>query len=266
MLVTLFGADSYSRLNRLNELTKAYLKKHGNLAHERFSLSEDDDSFDRFREFTASQSIFNTKKLVILDEPFAYSKTKELKEILKRYVDSQDQVVIINSTKKYPTPYKFLTEKPSKAEEFSPPEGKELTDFIKTEAEIRGLKLSDRQVNAIAGVLGKDTWRISTELDQFALSMKVPAEIYQPEIVYFSVLNQLKYGSSPRERLPALEKMLTVRRDDAGRVFNSLAFRLTSEDEARMYADYDLAVKSGRLEYEEALFAVALGLRFNPLV
>lgn len=264
MLVTLFGADSYNRLARLNELTAAYLKKHGNLAHERFSLSEE-DGFDSFREFMGSQSIFDTKKLVILDEPFEYSKTKELKETLKRYIDSKDQIIIINSTKKYPPPYKFLTESPSKVEEFKAPEGKDLVSFIRSEAKNRGIELSAGQIEAIANTFGKDTWRISTELDQFELLKSVSTDSYQPEIAYFGVLNQLKGGYSPKDRLPALEKILTVRRDDAARVFNSLAYRLRSADEAKMYADYDLAVKAGRLEYEEVLLAVALGLRFNPL-
>jgi len=36
-------------------------------------------------------------------------------------------------------------------------------------------------------------------------------------------------------------------------VFNGLAYQLKNAEEAQMYADYDIAVKAGKLEYEEAL-------------
>jgi len=60
--------------------------------------------------------------------------------------------------------------------------------------------------------------------------------------------------------LVALEIILSDRKDDPARVFNSLAYRLGSEGEARLYADYDVAVKSGKLEYEEVLLELALGV------
>ena len=77
--------------------------------------------------------------------------------------------------------------------------------------------------------------------------------------------NPLKGGSSIGERLIALEKLIGERGDDPARIFNGLAYQLKNAEEAQMYADYDIAVKAGKLEYEEVLLAIALGLKFNPL-
>ena len=116
MLVTLYGADSYRRLRKLRDIVDAYISKQGNLSRERFSLVEKED-LDILRGFLSGQSMFSTKKLVILDEPFEFEDTKALKIILKEYVDSIDTTILINTTKKHPALFKFIEEKPSKIEE-----------------------------------------------------------------------------------------------------------------------------------------------------
>ncbi|MDP3953274.1 MAG: hypothetical protein Q8P99_00400 [bacterium] len=266
MLTTLYGTDSYRRLRNLKELIDAYTAKEGNLARERFDLKEKDE-FNRLKEFLNSQSIFSPKKLAILDEPFEFPETKALKELLKAHVASKDTIVLINTTKKHPAPYKFIEEEPNKFEEFKPLKGNELTRFIKKEASRLGIDLSAADISTIEGSMGADTWRIVTEIEQMALkkSKKPEGEQYSTQPDYFPSLNTLKRGRTVGERLGALERLISARRDDPARVFNGLAYQLGSVKEAQMYANYDVAVKSGKLEYDEALLAIALGLDFDPL-
>jgi len=72
-------------------------------------------------------------------------------------------------------------------------------------------------------------------------------------------MNALKHGKTIKERLSALELFLGDRGDDPARVFNSIAYRLGSAGEAEKFANYDVAIKSGKLEYEEILLEIALG-------
>ena|SRR3989344_3748032 len=266
MLITLYGADSYRRLRKLKEIVDAYTLKQGNFSRERFPLVEKSD-LEGLRGFLSNQSMFNSKKLVILDEPFEFEDLKALKELLKKYAESTDTTILISTIKKHPATFKFIEEKPNRFEEFAPLKGKELTNFIKREADKLNVSLNTEELSSAADFLGADTWKIVTELEQIALrrTKKIDTRqfISQPE--YFPSLNALKRGTSVEERLVALEKLIGGRGDDPARIFNGLAYQLKNAEEAQMYADYDVAIKAGKLEYEEVLFAIALGMEFNPL-
>ena len=266
MLITLYGADSYRRLRKLKEIVDAYTLKQGNFSRERFPLVEKED-LDKLKGFLSGQSMFSPKKLVILDEPFEFEDTKALKELLKGHRDSKETTILISTTKKHPAAFKFIEEEPNKFEEFALLKGKDIISFIKKEADRWGVPLDVREITSIADSLGSDTWKIATELEQIALKggKKVDTKQFALQAEYFPNLNSLKRGGSMGERLVALEKLIGDRGDDPGRVFNGLAYQLKNAEEAQMYADYDIAVKAGKLEYEEALLAIALGLKFNPL-
>ncbi|MEX2054122.1 MAG: hypothetical protein WD883_01065 [Candidatus Colwellbacteria bacterium] len=266
MLITLYGPDSYRRLRKFKEIVDTYTSKEGNFARERFDLREKDAPI-KLKEFLSSQSIFSPKKLAILDEPFEFSDTKTLKKLLKDTVDSKDTTILISTTKKHPAPYKFVEEPPNKFEEFGALKGGELNKFIQQEAKRVGLSLSAVDISTIAESMGVDSWRIVTEMEQMVLKKdkELKGEQYFIPPDYFPSINSLKRGQSVGERLLAFEKLIGARRDDPARIFNGLAYQLGSSKEAQMYANYDVAIKSGKLEYEEVLLAIALGLDFDPL-
>lgn len=267
MLVTLYGPDSYRRLQKLQTLTDLFIEKRGSHGHERIKLDEDSD-LEKASNFLASVSMFSPKKLLILDEPFENVKGKDLKALVKDHEESSDVTIILNTTKKYPATFKFLSEDPNKLEEFPKLQGAKLKAFITNKAKELGVSLESKEIDLIAESLGADTWRIVTELERLAFAKprdKFSGKDFDAETAYFPALNTLKRGFTEKERLIALEKLISIRRDDPGRVFNGLAFKPGNEKEADMYASYDVAVKSGKLDYEEVLLSIALGLEFDPL-
>jgi DNA polymerase III delta subunit len=268
MLVTLYGPDSYRRLQKLKTLVDLFIGKRGNSSYERIRL-EDDNGLALLKNFLSSASMFSPKKLVVLDEPFEFATGKEFKVLIKKYEESQDTTIVINTTKKYPATFKFLSEEPSRLEEFPTLKGDKLMSFISKEAKSIDLDLNREDLNLIAESLGGDTWRIVTELEQLALNKnknRFGGRDFDTEVDYFPALNALRRGSVVQERLIALEKLMSIRKDDPGRIFNGLAFKPSSADEVDMYANYDVAVKAGKLDYEEVLLSIALGLEFDPLV
>ena len=268
MLVTLYGPDSYRRLEKLRELTDLFIEKRGAIAYERIRL-ESDESLSLLKTFVVSASMFSSKKLVVLDEPFEFAKGKEFKALVKEYEGSEDVTIVFNTTKKYPATFKFLSEDPNRLEEFPALKGERLKKFILDKAKDMEVKLTSDDLDLITTSLGSDTWRIITELEQLALNTKenrLSGEDFDLEVDYFPALNALKKGDTNKDRLIALEKLISIRKDDPGRIFNGLAFKATNVKEADMYASYDVAVKSGKLDYEEVLLAIALGLQFEPLV
>ena len=259
MLITLYGPDSYRRLKNLNIIVESYRKKYTGFSYERFDLAET-GMLNKAKNFVKMQSMFDSVRLVVLDNILEEKEQKELRELLKANTKTEDITIVINSAKKPPASYKFLFEKGIKNEEYPALKDEKLTAFIVQTAISHKLKLDAQKIKSLAGIFGSDTWAIATELEQIALSANHVSK-KQPNTDYFGLINAIKYGRSVSERLVALEIILSDRKDDPARVFNTLAYRLESEGEARMYANYDIAVKSGKLEYEEVLLKLALGAR-----
>ena len=63
-------------------------------------------------------------------------------------------------------------------------------------------------------------------------------------------------GYDVRVRLTALETLLAMN-DPAAKLFNILASQW--KEKIPQFAKYDLAIKSGKLEYEEALVDLVIG-------
>jgi hypothetical protein len=72
---------------------------------------------------------------------------------------------------------------------------------------------------------------------------------------YWALLNGLK-SSDVKNRLYALEKLFSIN-DPAAKIFNIVAAQ--AGDRIQHVAEYDLAIKSGKLDYEEALVDFVLG-------
>ena len=264
VVTTLYGPDSYRRLRKLNELVSFFIQKRGAYSHERLNLENNGD-MQRLRGFVSTSSMFGPKKLLVLDNPFEYPEIKELKEILRDNTDTNDVNIIINTEKKFSPAFKFLTDPPNVFHKFGKPEGKELDKFIRSEASRLDVKLTPSDITQVKEVFGSDTWRIVTELERLSLTSGINIGDEGARVDYFFHLNDIKKGKTVGQRLIALEKLISGARYDAERLFNGLAFRLDNEAEAEMYADYNVATRAGRLDYEEVLVAVALHLKFNPL-
>jgi len=258
MLITLFGPDSYRRIKKLNEIVSAYRDKYTGFSYERIDMSLD-ESIGKLKILAGSRSMFDPVRLAVLDNPLEASDQKAFRNILKEHINDKELTIVINSSNKPPATYKFLYEKPSSSQEFPSLKDEKLGAFIQQLANEYGIKLDSQTRSAIVNSLGSDTWAIATEIEQLSLSKKYAVES-RPTNDYFKLINALKYGRSTKERIVALELILSERKDDPARVFNTIAYRIGSKAEAEKFADYDVAVKSGKLEYEEVLLSLALGL------
>jgi len=257
MLITLYGPDSYRRIKKLNEIVSAYRDKYTGLSYERIDMSLD-DTLDDFKNFARTRSMFDPVRLVVLDNPLEADDQKEFRNLLKANTEDKELTIVINSTKKPGATYKFLYEKPASNQEFPALKGEKLNAFIKQLSDEFGVSLGMETKNALINLFGSDTWGLATEIGQLSLTKDQGIES-RPVTDYFQLINAVKYGHSSKERLTALEMILSERKDEPARVFNSLAYRLSSVEEANRFADYDVAIKSGKLEYEEILLDLALG-------
>lgn len=257
MLITLYGPDSYRRLKNLNVIVDSYRDKYTGLSYERIDMVED-GSLDKLKNFASTRSMFDPVRLVVIDNPLEVDDQKEFRKLLKANVENKELTIVINSTKKPPATYKFLYEKPATSQEFPALKDEKLSAFIKQLSDEYSVELDAQTKSALVDLFGSNTWGLATEISQLALSKSHDLES-RPTTDYFQLINTVKRGYNKKERLVALEMILSERKDEPARVFNSIAYQLSSKDEANKFANYDVAIKSGKLEYEEILLDLALG-------
>lgn len=272
MVILLYGPDSYRRQKELNKTIQNFRDKHATAAFERFDFEEgnEKEEFLRFQEFALSQSIFSAKKLAVLENTWN-PEIKEIKKLLKGQVASEDLTLVISEEKSPPAIFKFLLNEAHTVFEFNNLTGEKLKIFIKKEAEEKGINLSQRALNFLAQEFDSDTWALITEIEKLSLIAKsgekttvdLPKILetgdYRHALNFFSFINMIERYERMPEKIEALEELFFAREEPA-KIFNILASRnYLSSEMLRKLADYDVAVKSGKMDYEEALLELALG-------
>lgn len=245
MLIYLYGPDSYRRQDKLREILAKYKEKHNALSIERFYLESDND-LARLQDFLKSQSLFDEFKLGII---YPEHHSKELALLLKTQLEIKNVVLIISAEKLLSKEFTFLLNKPALAQEFKELGQAQVVEFIQKEAARRQLKISADAVSALGRSHGSNLWGIINDLDKLALGGKLEDSIAAPE--FFALINRAKRGD-----LTAITWLLET--EEPAMVFNIVTAQTIGDLKIKM-ADYDAAIKSGKLEYEEALLDLAVG-------
>jgi len=248
MLITLYGPDSYRRLQKQKSILSKYLEKFTGLSFKKFDFEELTD-FENFKSFISSQSLFESKKICLINNPFLADFQKESKKIFKNHEEKKEMIIILSSNKKPSVVFSFLLKSPNQNQEFKNLEGSHLIKFIKEEAEKRNLSLSPKEINNISSYFEKDSWEIINQLEKISLSKNFRKETSLKSYDFFFLIKNL-ISPDLNKRLSAFE-LLIFQNEDPAKILNTLSYQ--SGIKKAKLADADLAVKSGKLEYKEAL-------------
>jgi len=262
MLIFLYGPDDYRRKGKERFYLAEFKKKHSHLGVGKFDLAAE-GVFESFQEFVRSQSLFEPVKLVFLEncEEVTESMHKTLTQELKPFTEHKETTIILSFIKKPVAAFASLMKKAFAVEAFEHLAGHEWEMFVRREAKNQNVKLADDAVRFLSEAYQGDTWRLVTELQKLA-SLERPTidrkelEKFDIEIApnFWELLNGLKSGNI-KNRLAALEQMF-VEGEPAGKIFNVVAYQLPGK--LSEMARYDVLVKSGKMDYEEALLDLAL--------
>jgi hypothetical protein len=200
-----------------------------------------------------NRGLFAKAALILLVNPA--EATKELIRILKGAATTTEVTVLVSAAKKLPKDFAFLYAEGvgPKKQSFDELEGKELLSFLKSEAAALGYLVSDETVRAVSQLHGGDTWAALTELARASHGGVVGGA--QPSIDFVAAMGALMNGARVEQRLRAL--FLLLESEDPAKIFNMAGGWARGGGKVRM-ADYDIAVKSGTLEYSEALLDYVL--------
>ncbi len=266
MIIFLYGPDSYRRQQKLNEYVERYKAKFPGVLPAAFDLGEE-EGLAKLVDFVRSFSLFSASRLGIVRgiEELEKAGKKEAGKMLKDMCATKEVTLIILADKKPSAELAFLLEAPAISHEFPELKGDGIQEFIKKESAARGIALDVESQYLLMQGCGADAWAIAQELDKLALLGKPAVTKRMTEaltdlsapINTFALINGLRDGRQRGARLAALEELLE-KGGDAAMAFNIIAASQGSSEWKQKMADYDAAIKSGKLEYEEALADLAL--------
>ena len=269
MIILLYGPDNYRRSQKLKEIIHSYEQKQSLFSLERFDFDDSEDFF-RFKDFASQQLIFEGKKLAILENAFSLGEKdlKSLKDLLKGNIKNENLILIVSDGRKLPSALEFLLEGAINKQEFGELNEEKMKFFIRSEAKKRGLEFSLAAENFLSVFFKNNTWGLITEIDklQFLRRELSKIEVSDLERVgdflkssdIYNFINVVSRKGSLSEKLKNLESLF-LNHEEPAMIFNFLAAnRFLSLDLLKKMADYDVLVKSGRIDYETALLDVCL--------
>ena len=267
MIIFLYGSDSYRRQKNLKEITNQFVQKNHFSSLEQFDFDVDDNTEEtaKLKEFLAHQSMFSAKKMAVLKNTDNLQ-PEIIQEILKNYFQSADVVLVI-SAQKLSSGFKKFIKEPTIVQEFAALDEEKFIFFIKRETQKRNLNLTPSAIQILVEIFQSDTWSLITELDKLSLlNIQKPIDAgkiieisgYIQNYNFFTLTNTLIYSKQTAQKLPALERLFS-QNEEIQKVFNFLAKQSYRFPQLlQKFADYDVAIKSGKMDYEEALLDLAL--------
>jgi len=256
MIIFLHGPDEYRRLQKKNWIIADFREKHDGVAVGRFDLAEKEE-FPKFAEFIGSQSMFDPKKLAVLDNVFE-SPDKELSAVLKTAAKNPNTTVLVSEKNKSSEGLTFLAGKSVniKGQDFPYLTGAKWEAFISELAKENSIALQAEAVKFLAEAYQNDTWSLVTEIGKISGLPKRSVGMKELETLdieinpdYFGLLKNLR-NYELGVRLASLEKLFLMN-EAMPKIFNMIAYQIP--DKLPQLAKYDVLVKSGKLEYEEVL-------------
>lgn len=258
MIIFLYGPDDYRRGQKRKELTAEFLKKRSEQGIGVFDLAEE-SAFANLEEFLENQQLFESAKFGILENAFEVEPAR-LAKTIQPFVESKTTTLFLSEREKPVKASAFLLKKPVLFQEFKNLTGDFFERFAVLEAKKNGVVFDPAALRYLAAVFAGDSWSLATEIQKLAgLATKITKhdlDKFDFEIApaYWPLVMGVK-NFDRKNRFLSLETLF-AQDDPPPKIFNILASQW--REKTHELAEYDFAVKSGKLEYDDALLALIL--------
>jgi len=202
MIILLYGEDTFRLRQKLIEVIEEYKVKHKtglNLAR----FDENNLDIDKIKEKIESVSMFDEKKLIILENAL---KNKIFLEEFLKYIkknkikDDQDIIVVIYQEGKLTRP--SLMRQVSMFEEFKLLLGNDLVNWLKKQVNKNKADINPEALRKLIAYVGSDLWQLNNELNKL-MSYKTEQSINEEDI---DLLVKSKIDTDIFKTLDALAK------------------------------------------------------------
>ncbi len=202
MIILLYGEDTFRLRQKLIEVIKEYKTKH-KTGFNLMRFRENDFDFSKVRERIESISMFDEKKLIILENIL---NSKDFLEEFLKYIkknklkDNQDIIVVIYQEGKLTKP--SLTRQASMFEEFKLLSDNDLIIWLKKQVSRNKANISHETLRKLVAYVGSDLWQLNNELNKL-VSYKAGQLIDEQDI---DLLVRSKIDTNIFKTLDALAK------------------------------------------------------------
>lgn len=192
MIYFLYGGDSYRSRAKLREIIAEYKKRHGNALDLHFFDAEDDDPL-LLDGFFKSQSLFQKKKLVVLERPTRGSAAfqSKWKSNAKLWAKEVAVIVAIWDDAEEKNIKLFLKNIPSDAriQEYGMMTPRQAETYLAQYAKEKKINLSASKVKELASRFSSNTWQLVTEAEKVALGGEPGEPLDLPQEKIFGFLD-----------------------------------------------------------------------------
>jgi len=185
MIYFLYGPDTYRSRQKLRAIIEEYKKRHqSGLNFIKIDFEQND--FQDFKQAIETVSMFDEKKLIILENAFQEEMLDYLK---KRKLDKDQDNIIVFWAEEVDFKnelFKFLKKK-AKVQEFKLLSSYKLKEWIKKYVKKQDANIESQAIEKLVEYVGKDLWRMSNELNKLiAFDKKIKTKnvekLIKPEI------------------------------------------------------------------------------------
>ncbi len=251
MLIYLYGEEIYRRREKERFILEEFKKKHSGLALDTFDLEGDDEEFSKLKRFLSEGGLFTNFKLALLRN---LGDDKESVELLKKYLENKDTILILSNGKHFKKFDFLLKSEGVKVLEFDWFDESKLAEFIDFEAKRRGLVINLKTKGILTRKFKEDYVGLINMVERLVVEPKILDNDVVAVMDFFPLLNKLK-SLRLEERLKYLKVILET--NDAAAVFNVLAATLSGE-KLRSAVDLDQKIKLGKSEFELGLISLVI--------
>lgn len=269
MIYCFYGPDSYRRGKKLREVLGVYRRKYVNIDMLEVDLEEDPERWVDAKDFLSQPSMFVDSKILLVRQS-GFVDIIEWVKTLKAQIKKEKTFIIISDEKKPKEKFSFLLKEPVNSQEFKELSGVFLEKFLDIEARARGIVFDRAALCFFAAFVDaretSKSWFGVSELEKLALlkksspvtlaDLKTYISIFEKDVMS-DLTRKILFAGEKTHKLVFLEKLF-LQRESPGHIFNLLGYYAAGEKIVRL-ADYDVLIKSGKLDYEEALLGFVLG-------
>ncbi|MDD5145410.1 MAG: DNA polymerase III subunit delta [Candidatus Pacebacteria bacterium] len=169
MIIFLYGKDTFRSKKKMEEIVASYKKIHKNgISFSHFS--DQNLNFQNFKNEIEINSMFQEKKLAVLENVFSNVNFKEkFLEEQNNFLKSENIILIYERKEidKRDSLFKFL-QKNSKAQEFELLEGEKLKNWAKKEISNYKVEIEANAFEFLLDSVGSDLWQMENEIKKLA--------------------------------------------------------------------------------------------------
>jgi len=175
MIIFLYGEDTYSSNQKLNQIKAKFLKEVDSAGLNLTTLDGDKLKFEEFNQQVKASPFLARKRMVIIKNLISENKSKEIQKEIVELLNQTDQnaqdenILVFWESIDYPenkSKNALWTRlaKEKLAEKFELLKPAQLNAWVKKEIEKQGGKIDNQAISFLAATVGNDLWQMSNEI------------------------------------------------------------------------------------------------------